>query len=54
MASGKKTFARRDALRSCPQSGVVAWRLISPDLTLPETDFRRCVRNRGGQVRSFG
>ena len=30
MASGKKTFARRDALRSCPETG---W--LPPDVPVP-------------------
>ncbi len=30
---------------SVVHESVVEWRLISPGLTLPETDFRRCVRN---------
>ena len=34
--------------------GFVAGRMKMSERALPETDFRRCVRNLGGQVRSFG
>ncbi len=36
------------------QHGVVARSMKRPERTLPETDFRRCVGNWGGQVRSSG
>ncbi len=34
--------------------GVVARKLWSSERALPETEFRRCVRNVAGQARSFG
>lgn len=37
-----------------PGYGVVAWSMKRSERALPETDFRRCVRNWGGQVRSSG
>jgi aspartate/methionine/tyrosine aminotransferase len=35
-------------------NGVVALSMKRSERALPETDFRRCVRNWGGQVRSSG
>lgn len=37
-----------------PWNGVVAWSVKRSERALPETDFRRCVRTWGGQVRSSG
>lgn len=34
--------------------GVVAWSVKRSERALPETDFRRCVQNWDGQVRSSG
>ena len=44
--------AEIDALRD--QLGVVAWSMQMSERALPETDFRRCVGNWGGQVQSSG
>jgi hypothetical protein len=38
----------------CLAQGVVAWSMKSLERALPETEFRRCVGNWGGQVRSSG
>jgi len=35
-------------------SGVVAWITDISERALPETDFMRYARSRGGQVRSYG
>jgi hypothetical protein len=34
--------------------GVVAWITDISERALPETDFMRYARSRGGQVRSYG
>lgn len=57
----RRTFPRRRAprkqrlkLRKLILNGLVAWSMMRSERALPETDFRRCVRNWVGQVRSFG
>lgn len=37
-----------------PEVDDVAWRMKLSERGLSETEFRRCVRSWGGQVRSFG
>ena len=36
------------------QKGAVAWSMKGSKRALPETEFRRCVGNWGGQLRSSG
>ena len=42
------------ALQDDTKAGVVAWSVKRSERALPETDFRRCVQNWDGQVRSSG
>ena len=44
----------RETRRYIAENGVVAWSVKRSERALPETDFRRCVQNWDGQVRSSG
>ncbi len=54
MASGKKTFARRDALRSCPQSGDRAAAAGCPRALKPRARSADQVRQITASIRASG
>ena len=54
MASGKKPFARRDVLRSCPQSGHRAAAAGCPRALKPRTRSAHQVRQIAAAIRQSG